>query len=474
MTALMGNRTLDTAAEQAMVEELRGALRGPVIARDDPGYDAARRVWNGLIDRHPAAVARCHGTADVVEAVRVARTFRPVVSIRGGGHQTAGSAVLDDALVVDLSAMKGVHVDAQARTARVQPGVTWGELDRETQLFGLATPGGEVSITGVAGLTLGGGMGHLQRCFGLSCDNLRSVELVTADGMVRTASRSEHAELFWALRGGGRGLGVVTSFEFELHPLGPDVATASVIYPYEDAEDVIHRFREVAPNLPPTVSPELVLWSIPPDPELPSELHWAKAVFVSAVFAGPVADADAALAPLRSLGTPLADVSATRPFVEVQSEVDELIPAGIRAYMKSHFADELSDAAVATLLACDAARPTPLSLTAIRTLGGASSAVPRVGPDESAYAHRAATFNVSVDALWTEPALDDAAIGWSRSTWDALAPFSTGGVYVNFSGTQDEAAGLRPSVFGAHAARLERIRADYDPDGLFDAAAAAP
>ena len=230
-----------------MSEALQAGMAGQVIDRFHDGYDVARRVWNGLIDRHPAVIARCAGTADVVEAVRVARRYRPIVSIRGGGHQVAGSAVCDDGLVIDLSAMRGVHVDPTARTVRAQAGATWRDVDRTTQLFGLVTPGGEVSQTGIAGFTLGGGMGALMRAHGLSCDNLRSVEIVTADGAVRTASAQEHPDLFWAVRGGGRGLGVVTSFEFDLHPLGPTVATVQVLYPYSDAAQVIQRLARPHP-----------------------------------------------------------------------------------------------------------------------------------------------------------------------------------------------------------------------------------
>ena len=471
MTSTMQHETLDAATEAAIADELRDALRGEVITRSDPGYDDARRVWNGLIDNHPAVIARCSGTADVVEAVRIARRHRPIVSIRGGGHQVAGSAVLDDALVIDLSPMTGVHVDPHARTAQVQPGATWGDVDRETQLFGLATPAGEVSITGVAGLTLGGGMGHLQRRHGLSCDNLRSIELVTADGMVRHVSRDEHQDLFWAARGGGRGLGVVTSFEFDLHPIGPEVAVGQFIFPYEEAEGVMRSFRDLAPTMPDTVSPELLVWSIPPDPAIPEELHGSKAVFVMGVYAGPAADAGDVFAPYADLGTPLADLSGTYSYVAVQSDVDALIPDGIRAYMKSHFADDVSDEAIATLLEHDAWRPSPLSLIAIRTLGGAVDAA---DPDDSAYAHRGARFNVSVDAFWDDPQLDDTAIHWARSTWDAFSPFSTGGVYVNFSGLYDEAEDMRSAVQGSTTERLEGIRSEYDPEGIFDVAAKAP
>jgi FAD/FMN-containing dehydrogenase len=471
MTLTSDHQLEDSTAAKAIAERLRSALRGEVITRADEGYDRARRVWNGIIDHEPAVIARCVGTADVVEAVQVARTFRPAVSIRGGGHQVAGSAVLDDALVIDLSPMTGVHVDPRARTARVQPGATWGHVDRETQLYGLATPGGEVSLTGVGGLTLGGGMGHLQRRHGLSCDNLRSIEIVTADGMVRQASRDEHPDLFWAARGGGRGLGVVTSFEFDLHPLGPEVAVGQLVFPYDDAERVMRGFREMAPRMPDTVSPELVLWSIPPDPGLPEELHWSKAVIVMGVYAGPAPEAGDVFAPFAELGTPVADLSGTYRYTAVQSDLDGLIPDGIRAYMKSHFADTLSDDAIAVLLEHDALRPSPMSLIAIRTLGGQ---IANVGVDDTAYAHRDAVFNVSVDAFWHDPALDDRAIAWGRSTWDAFAPFATGGVYMNFAGLRSDADDVRQSVQGANRDRLERIRSQYDPDAIFETAAKSP
>ena len=291
MTHTTTTARLTPHAERAMSDALRAALHGEVIDRDHAAYADARRVWNGLIDRYPAVIARCADVADVVEAVRVARHHRPVTSIRGGGHQVAGSAVCDDGLVIDLSAMRAVHVDATARTARVQAGATWGEVDRATQVHGLATPGGEVSVTGVAGLTLGGGLGVMMRTHGLSCDNLRSVEIVTADGMVRTASRDEHTDLFWAVRGGGRGLGVVTALEFDLHPLGPEVAAALVLYPYEDAASVLRAWRDAARRAPDTLAPEIGLWSIPPLPDVPAEMHGAPVVMVAGVHIGPPAEA---------------------------------------------------------------------------------------------------------------------------------------------------------------------------------------
>ncbi|MEV5518113.1 FAD-binding oxidoreductase [Streptomyces flaveolus] len=460
------------APEHALAERLRSGLRGEVVDRGHPAYDEARTVWNGLIDREPAVIARCAGTADVVEAVTAAREHRPVVSIRGGGHQVAGSAVCDDGLVIDLSHMKGVHVDPAARTARAQAGVTWGELDRETQLSGLAAPGGEISATGIAGLTLGGGFGFVMRTFGLSCDSVRSMEIVTADGTVRTASREEEPDLFWAARGGGRGLGVVTSFEFGLHPLGPEVAGVLVLHPYERAGQVLRAWRDATYSAPETVTPELLLWSVPADPAIPEDLRRSKCVMVGAVYGGPPGNgATAALAPQRELGPPLMDLSGTLPYVALQSANTWRFPDGERYFMKSHFMDELTDEALRTLLDWDLRRPTPESLIVIRTLGGA---VARVDPDDSAFAHRSARYNVSIDAGWRDPALDEAAIGWARSAWDAMKPFSSGGTYVNFAGLGEDAGELHGAVFGSHEERLERTRAAYDPEGLFAQAARRP
>lgn len=452
---------------KSITAALRERMHGPVLDRTDPEYDGARRVWNGLIDRHPAMIARCTDTADVVEAVDVARRFRPVVSIRGGGHQVAGSAVCDDGLVIDLSAMRSVHVDPVAHTARVQAGARWADVDRATQIFGLVAPGGEVSQTGVAGFTLGGGMGRTMRAHGLACDNLRSLEIVTADGVVRTASRTEHPDLFWAARGGGRGLGVVTAFEFDLHPLGPQVATAQVFYPYEQGRQVLRAWRELTPETPETVAPEFVLWSIPPDPAIPPELHGQKVVIVAAVYAGDPADGSTALAPLAQLGTPLLDASGTVPYVAVQSMLDPAFPEAGRYYFKSHFMDRLDDDAIDSLLACDAERPTPQSLIVIRTLGGA---IDRVSADDSSYPHRGAQYNLSIDANWSDPAFDAIALGWARTSWTGLQQFSTGGVYVNFAGLDNDTD--RAAVYGANAQRLQEIRRAYDPDRVLNDTAA--
>jgi len=440
---------------------------GTIIDRGHPGYDHARGVWNGLVDRRPALIARCRDVADVVEAVRVAGERRPPVSIRAGGHQVAGSAVCDNGLVIDLSEMTGVRVDPVRRTARVQAGVTVGRLDAETQAFGLAVPGGDVTGTGVAGLALGGGIGLLARAHGLTCDHLRSVEIVTADGRVRTAGPGEHEELLWAVRGCGRGLGVVTSLEFDLVTLGPMVSYVEVYYPSEQGESVVRAWRDAVPVLPDTVSPMAVLRGMPPYPQVPAESRDTPVVGVGAVYAGPPEQAEAALAPLRRLGTPLLDVSGI-----VRYEQSPSPPAGeTRAFMKSHFMDELTDDAIRTLLELQSRGPGPGAELVIRTLGGAVRKVP---PDRSAFAHRAARFNVNVNATWRDAGFDDTILDWCRSSWTALGPHANGGVYLNFSGLAEEAGAVRDAVYGASAARLDAIRAAFDPDGLFAWAARQP
>lgn len=440
---------------------------GTVIDRDHPEYDGARRVWNALVDRRPAVIARCTGTADVVEAVRVAAQHRLPVSIRAGGHQVAGSAVCDDGLVIDLSAMKGIHVDPARRTARVQAGVTWGELDRETQVFGLVAPGGEVTGTGVAGLTLGGGLGLLMRAYGLSCDHLRSLEIVTADGLVRSANADQHSDLLWAARGCGRGLGVVTSLQLDLRALGPTVAVVQVYYPGRRAEPVLRAWRDLAEAMPRSVTPTVVLRDLPPFPHVPSDLRGARVVAVGAVYAGPPDESEAALAPLRRLDEPLLDLSCVVRYEQTISP-----PAGVsRAYMKSLFLDDLTDEAIRTLLDREARRIGPDTEVVIRTLGGA---ICDVSTDRSAYPHRAARFNLNVNATWRDPCLDGAIIEWCRSTWTAMRPHANGGVYLNFSGLADEVDAVREAAYGASAARLDTIRARYDPDGVFGLAARRP
>lgn len=459
----MGSRAVTSEA----VADLRAALDGAVVVPGDPSYDTTRAVWNGIIDRRPGAIARCTSTADVVAAIAVARRHQLEIAVRGGGHQIAGSGVCDDGLVIDLAEMNAVHVDADARVARVQAGARWRDVDRATQLFGLATTGGEVSDTGVAGLTLGGGMGLLQRAFGMACDNVRAVEIVTADGVVRRASATEHTDLWWAARGAGRGLGVVTSFEFDLHPLGPQVAATWTMYDLADAPRVVRAWRDAALAAPDTVSPQLLLWSVPPDPEIPAAMHGMPVVMSVGVYAGPVDEAEPVLAPLAALGEPLLDIGGVVPYADLQCSGDALFPAGDRYCFKAHFVDDLSDACVDAMLAWHAKRPNDRSLVALRTLGGA---IDRVPSEHSAYPHRGRRFNLSIDGAWDDAAMDDAAIGWVRSTFTALQPFATGGVYVNFSGFDDEPDLDRIDLFGSER-RLAEVLATYDPDGVFATAA---
>jgi FAD/FMN-containing dehydrogenase len=450
-------------AEEA-IQEFAARLRGELIRPGDPDYESARRVWNGLIDRRPALIARCAGTADVVEAVGFARANDLMIAVRGGGHNVAGTAVCEGGLVIDLSRMKGIHVDPAARTARAQGGVILGELDRETQLFGLAAPLGEVSATGIAGLTLGGGMGLLARKYGLSCDNLRSVEIVTADGQVRTASATEHPDLFWAVRGAGRGLGVVTSFEFQLHPLGPEVMSATAMYPVEQADAVVRAWRDFTNRAPEEVMAELMFWSVLPDLGLPEELHGRPVVVVTAIYAGPSAEGERALQPLRELAEPLLDLSGPAPYVEVQSSFDGVAPDGLRYYWKSLFLDRLEDAALDAIVARGADRPTPSTAVILRHLGGA---IRRVPEDATAYGNRSAEYNLSIDGIWSDPGDDARVIGWVRSAWDELRPHSTGGVYINFAGLSEESEAMSRAAAAGNFERLMEVKRRYDPTGLF-------
>lgn len=455
-------------AHSALETDLRARVRGEVIGPGHAGYDDARRVWNGLIDRHPHVIVRCADVDDVVACVQAAQRHRPPVSVRGGGHQVAGSAVCDDGLVIDLSRMRGVAVDPVARRARVQGGALWADVDAAAQAFALATPGGEVSETGVAGLTLGGGLGLLQRTYGLSCDNVISMTIVTADGVVRTASADEDPDLYWALRGAGRGLGVVTEFTFALHSVGPDVAAAAFAFRVEDAAAVFRAWRELALAAPDTIAPQFALWSLPPFPGLPEDIVGVPVAIALGTYIGDPADAAPALEPFSRLGDPVLDLSGISTWIEAQSAFDEFIPDGDRYYWKSHFVDELDDDALDLIVDHASRRPDVRSAVFVRTLGGA---IDWTGPDETAFAHRGARFNVSIDAIWTDPALDGASIAWARELWSALEP-SSRGVYMNFAGLDDDA--VQSLVLGAHEDRVERIRRTYDPDGLFETAAGRP
>lgn len=458
------NPALHLSLPTHAVRDFESRFFGPLIRPGDAGYDEARRVWNGMIDRYPALIARCTGVADVIAAVNFARENDLLVAVRGGGHNVAGTATCDGGLVIDLSLMKGIHVDPAARTARAQAGVVWGELDRETQRFGLAAPGGEVSETGIAGLTLSGGMGFLRRKYGLSCDNLISVDVVTADGRFLKASAEQNADLFWGLRGGGGNFGIVTSFEFQLHPVGPEVMALSVIYPFEQAETVLRGWREFTATAPDEISSACNVWSIPALPDFPEAWHGRTVVFIEGIYAGPVTVGKRAVQPLRELGTPLVDLSGPSLYTTVQSEFDSFVPAGNLYYWKSINVDTLTDEVIALIVRAAADRPTPETLFVLRHLGGA---INRVDPDATAYGARTALYNLSFDTSWTDPAQTAHNVAWTRAVWDEASQHTAQGVYLNFPGFLEEGDAMLRRAYGRNYERLVALKNTYDPGNLF-------
>jgi FAD/FMN-containing dehydrogenase len=451
--------------ETEAVEALRARLRGAALVPGSDGYDAARKVWNGMIDKHPAVIVRCTGVADVMAAVQFARDQRLVVAVRGGGHNVAGNAVCDDGIVIDLSPMKGIRVDPAARTVRAQGGVTWGELDRETQAFGLATTGGLISTTGIAGLTLGGGIGWLARKHGLVCGNLLSADVITADGRLLVASARQNPELFWAIRGGGGNFGIVTSFEYRLHALGPLVTGGLVLHPAERAGDVLRFYRGYIATAPDALSAFPAFIMVPPLPQVPTALHGTPAIAIAACYAGPPDDGERAVRPLREFGPPAADLLGALPYTTLQSLFDASAPAGGLSYWKSDYLNELSDACIDVLVRHTAALPTlsPLNTVHLYPLGGA---VARVGSTKTAFAHRAARYSTILAAEWFDPAQSEANIQWVRELWQAMRPFSTGGVGVNFLGGDEGAERVR-AAYGQNYARLAMLKKRYDPTNFF-------
>lgn len=447
------------------IDQFRSDVNGDVIRSGDGAYDDARAVWNGMIDRYPTLIVRCRGTADVIQSVDFARENGLRVAIRGGGHNVAGTAVCDDGLVIDLSEMTGVRVDPDERKAWVQAGATWADVDHETQAFGLATPGGVVSDTGVAGLTLGGGIGHLRCKYGLTCDNLASVELVTANGEFLTASRDEHSELFWALRGGGGNFGVVTDFEFDLHPVGPDVATCFVFYPGDRAADCLQAYREYVSAAPDEVSTLTSLGTMPDENLFSEDVVDDLKIGFLGCYSGPASEGEGALAPLRELAEPIADVSGTVPYAEFQRTLDEDYPSGMRYYWKSLYLDGLSEPAIDRIRYWADTAPSPLATVDIWQLGGA---IADVGVDESSFAGRHAPFLLGVEANWQDPERDDANVEWVRDCLADMRQFSDGSVYLNFPGFLEDNDELVQTTFGAAYERLVAVKDEYDPENRFD------
>jgi FAD/FMN-containing dehydrogenase len=443
---------------------LADRLAGEVITPDHHEYDAARRVWNGMIDKRPAMIARCADADDVAAAIRFAGEHGLPLSVRGGGHNVAGTAVVDDGVVVDLSPMRAVRVDAAAGTVHVQGGATWADVDRVTAPLGLAAPGGVVSETGVAGLALNGGVSHQRRRDGMTIDNLVSAEVVLADGRRVRASASEHADLHWALRGGGGNFGVVTSFELRLHPLGPEVFALNVAYPIEDAARVLRGWRDAVAGAPDELSTAGLVWSLPAIDALPEPLRGAPYVGVAGLWAGDPAEGERATRALRSLATPLLDMSGPVPYLDFQSSLDPFFPAGRRYHWKALYLDGLSDAAVDTTVDWSARRPSGDTLVIIRHCGGAMS---RVRPEDTAFGDRSSEWMLSIDSTWHEPAGDAVNVAYTRAFWDAAVPFSDGKTYFNFPGLLEEGDAAVRASYGANHARLAAIKATYDPDNRF-------
>jgi len=456
--------TASSGLDPAAVQALTAAVRGRVLTPGVDGYDEARGVWNGLIDRRPALIVQCTGAADVIDSVNFAREHGLLLSVKGGGHNVAGNAVNDGGIVVDLSPMRGVHVDRSTQTVRVQAGATLGDLDRETQLFGLAVPAGVVSTTGVAGLTLHGGTGHLRRKHGLSIDSMIAVDIVTADGQIRRASATENEDLFWAVRGAGSNFGVVTSFEFQAYPVGPMLMVGAVFYPFDDPRKLLRAWRDYVIGAPDELSSVVLLWSVPAAEPFPPDLHGTPAVVIAGAYCGPVEDGEPVVQPLRELGQPLIDLSGPWPWLGLQSGFDALFPKGGFYYWKSRALAELSDDAIDVIADFGANRPSPLTDIIVWHQGGAMG---RIGEAQTAYGGRDAAFLVTGEASWDDPALTDAGVSWGRAFWNAIGPHSTGGMYLNFAGLGEEKEALVKAGYGDNYARLAELKAKYDPGNLF-------
>jgi FAD/FMN-containing dehydrogenase len=435
------------------IDAFGAGLRGRLLRPGDPGYDVARKVDNAMIDRRPALIARCGGVSDILAAVRFAREHEFLVSVRGGGHNVAGNAVCEGGLMIDLSPMKGIRVDPIARTARAEAGVTWGELDRETQAFGLATTGGVISTTGIAGLTLGGGVGWLNGCFGAACDNVVAADVVTADGQFLRASEQENGDLFWALRGGGGNFGIVTSFEYRLHPVGPTVLAGPVFHPAARARDVLRFYRDVTTSEPDELTTYAGLLTGPDGTPL---------IGIVPVYAGAPEQGEKLVAAVRKFGPPVVDQVGPMPYLAVQRMFDAAFPPGRYNYWKSSLAPEITDALIDAVVERMARVPSPHSAVMLEHYHGAYA---RKRPADTAYAHRTPTYDVVIIANWTDPADNERNIAWARDLFNAVQPQLSEGVYVNFLG--DEGAERVRAAYGQNYARLAALKRTYDPSNFF-------
>jgi FAD/FMN-containing dehydrogenase len=444
------------ASVASAAADLSASFGGQLLKPTDEGYEEARKVHNGLVDKRPALIARCRSVADVVDAVALATKLGLEVAVRGGGHNVAGRATIDGGIMIDLSPMKGVHVDAVGKIVRAQGGVTWGEVNRETQLHGLAVTGGVVSTTGIAGLTLGGGLGWLMGKYGLALDNLRAVELVTADGKVLRASKQEEPDLFWAIRGGGGNFGIATTLEYDLHTVGPIVTGGPIIHPIERSRDVLEFFRASTQSL---VDEHTLFASLT---HAPDGSGTEVAVLVTC-HCGLAADAERAMSPLKKFGAPILDAVGPMPYCQLNSMLDANYPRGALNYWKSNFLMELSDAAIATMIECFAHCPTPMGQLLLEHIHGAAT---RVAAVDTAFPHRQQGYNFLILAQWMHPSDTSRCIAWARETYERMRPFFAAGRYVNYL-DDDEMGDSVAAAYGPNYRRLQRIKAKYDPKNFF-------
>jgi FAD/FMN-containing dehydrogenase len=447
---------------QALAKKLNEKLNGHVSYPGEVRYEVARTVWNAMIDRHPAAVVHCTGAGDVTSAIRLARENGLEASIRGAGHNIAGTAVCDGGLMIDLSGMKDVRIDKEKRRAYVGPGATLADFDGAAQRHGLATPVGINSTTGISGLTLGGGFGWLTRKYGMTIDNLVAAEIVTADGKRARASANENADLFWAIRGGGGNFGVVTLYEFRLHPVGPEIFAGLLVFPMAEAKQVLTQYRAFAASAPEELNVWVVLRQAPPLPFLPAAVHGKGVVVLPMFYAGDPAQGEKLVAPLRRFGNAHGEHMGPMPYVDWQKAFDPLLTPGARNYWKSHNFTELRDEALATVIAYAGILPTPQCEIFIGHVAGAAN---RVAVDATAYVARDAKFVLNVHARWEDAKQDKACIAWAREFFDASKPYASGGAYVNFM-TAEESARVQ-TAYGANYRRLARIKKQYDPENFF-------
>ena len=450
------------AVAKQELDRFRASIKGSVVRPEDSNYDEVRKIWNAMIDRRPAAIVQCADSADVQRAISFAGENRLELTIRGAGHNIAGNAICENGMMIDLSTLRKVSVDANKRRALVDPGATLGDFDAAAQAHGLATPVGINSTTGIAGLTLGGGFGWLTRQHGLTIDQLLSAEVVTADGQKRVASEKENADLFWALRGGGGNFGVVTKFEFALHPVGPEVLAGLLVFPLQEGKQVLSRYREFMKSAPEELNVWIVMRKAPPLPFLPETVHGKEVVVFAVFYAGDLAKGQKLVDQVRGFGSLQGEHVGPAPYANWQQAFDPLLTAGARNYWKSHNFTELSDGIFNTMIEYAAKLPSPHCEVILACISGAAN---RIAPDATAYRHRDAKFIMNVHGRWESPADDQKCIAWSRELFKAASPFASAGAYVNFM-TEEEGDRVA-AVYGANYQRLSEIKRKYDPNNLF-------